>query len=83
MDTGFWWGTLRQSDHLENPGGRWEDNIKMDLQKVECEGMEWNDLAQVRDRWRAILNFGFHKMRENSSLAENRLASQEIFCPRD
>ena len=30
---------------------RWEDNIKMDLQEVGCEGMEWIDLAQDRDRW--------------------------------
>ena len=42
------------------PRGRWEDNIKMDIQKVECEGMEWNDLAQDGDRWRthvrAVIN---------------------------
>ena len=35
---------------------RWEDNIKMDLQKVSWEGMDWIDLAQNRDRWRAIVN---------------------------
>jgi hypothetical protein len=29
---------------------RWEDNIKKDLQKVECEGMDWFELAQDRDR---------------------------------
>jgi hypothetical protein len=28
------------------PRLRWEDNIKMDLQKVVCEGMEWIELAQ-------------------------------------
>jgi hypothetical protein len=30
---------------------RWEDNIKMDLQEVGCEDMDWIDLTQVRDRW--------------------------------
>jgi hypothetical protein len=35
---------------------RWKDNIKMDLQEVGCEGMDWIELAQDRDRWRALLN---------------------------
>ena len=35
---------------------RWEDNIKMDLQEVRCGGMDWIDLAQDRDRWRALVN---------------------------
>jgi hypothetical protein len=30
---------------------RWEDNIKMDPQKVGCRGMAWIELAQDRDRW--------------------------------
>ena len=40
---------------------RWEDNIKMDLQEVGCGGMDWIQLAQVRDRWgtrlNAVMNF--------------------------
>jgi hypothetical protein len=36
--------------------GRREDNIKMDLRKTECGGMEWIDLAQDRDQWRALVN---------------------------
>ena len=38
------------------PRRRWEDNIKMDLQAVGCEGMDWIDVAQDRDRWRARVN---------------------------
>jgi len=38
------------------PRHRWEDNIKMDLQEVGCEGMDWIELAQDRDRWRALVN---------------------------
>ena len=35
---------------------RREDNIKMDLQKVELECMEWIDLAPNRDRWWVLVN---------------------------
>jgi len=44
----------------KNPSGRlrrrWEDNIKMDLQELGCEGMDWIELAEDRDRWRALGN---------------------------
>jgi hypothetical protein len=39
---------------LGRPRCRWEDNIKMDLQEVGW-GMDWIDLAQDRDRWRALV----------------------------
>jgi len=35
---------------------RWEDNIKMELQELGLKGMDWNDLAQDRDRWQALAN---------------------------
>ena len=35
---------------------RWEDNIRMHLQEVGCRGMDWIELAQDRDRWRALVN---------------------------
>ena len=35
---------------------RWNDNIKMDLQKVGCVGLDWIDLAQDKDRWLALVN---------------------------
>jgi len=41
---------------LGRPRRRWEDTIKMDLQEVGCWGMDWVDLAQDRDRWRAFVN---------------------------
>ena len=38
------------------PRRRWEDNIKMNLQEVGCEGMDWIELAQDRDGWRVLVN---------------------------
>ena len=38
------------------PRPRWEENIKMDLQEVGFEGMDWIELAQDRDRWWALVN---------------------------
>ena len=35
---------------------RWEDNIKMDLQEMGCEGLDWIELAQDRVKWRALVN---------------------------
>jgi hypothetical protein len=33
-----------------------EDTIKMDLQEVGCEGMDWINMAQDRERWRVLVN---------------------------
>ena len=41
---------------LGRPRGRWEDNIKKDLQEVGCGSMDWIELAQGGDRWRALVN---------------------------
>jgi hypothetical protein len=46
---------------LGRPRLRWEGNIEMDLQEVQCGGMVWIDLAQVGDQWwslvKAVMNF--------------------------
>jgi hypothetical protein len=41
---------------LGRPKRRWMDNIKMDLREIGWDGMDWIDLAQNRDRWRALVN---------------------------
>jgi len=48
-------GTLGGRRPLGRPRRRWEDNSKMDLQEVGCGGMDWIELAQDRDRWRALV----------------------------
>jgi hypothetical protein len=41
---------------LGGPTRRWVDDIKMDLRETGWGGMDWIDLAQDRDQWRAIVN---------------------------
>jgi hypothetical protein len=41
---------------LGRPWRRWKDNIKMDMREVGWGGMDWINLAQDRDRWRALVN---------------------------
>jgi len=52
---------------LGRPRRRWEDNINIDLQEVEGGCEDWMELAQDRDRWRAlvstVMNFRVPKMR--------------------
>ena len=49
-------GEIEGKRPLGRPRHRWENNIKMDLQEVGCGGMDWIELAQDRDRWRALVN---------------------------
>jgi len=41
---------------LERPRRRWVDNIRTDLQEMECGYMDWIGLAQDRDRWRTLVS---------------------------
>jgi len=64
---------------LGRPRHKWEDNIKMDLQEVGCGGMDSIELAQDRDRWRAlvstVMNLRVPKMRGISTLTAEPVSS--------
>jgi len=49
-------GKPRRKGPLGRPRRRWEDNTAMDIQEVGRGGMDWIELAQDRDRWRALVN---------------------------
>jgi hypothetical protein len=49
-------GKTEGKRRLGRPTRRWEDNIKMDLQKVGCGSTDWVDLAQDRNSWRTLVN---------------------------
>jgi hypothetical protein len=55
MHIGYWWESQIERP-LGRPRRRWVDNIKMDLREIGGDGMDWIDLAQDRDQWRALVN---------------------------
>ena len=55
MYTGFWRKPERKS-LLGRARHRWDDNNKIDLQEVGCGDMDWIEVAQDTDRWRALLH---------------------------
>jgi hypothetical protein len=55
VHTGFWCGDLREGDHLGDPGVDGRIILKWIFEKWDG-GMNWIELAQDRDRWRALVN---------------------------
>ena len=51
--TGFWWGNLRERDHLGDPGVGGRIILRW---IVGCVGVDWINLAQDRDRWQALVS---------------------------
>jgi hypothetical protein len=51
----YGYGTPEGKRPLGRPRRRWEDNVKIGLQEVECRGMDWIELTQDRDKWRALV----------------------------
>jgi hypothetical protein len=45
---------LKGRDHLEGVH-RWEDNIRIDVWEIRCEGVEGMHLVQDRDQWRILV----------------------------
>jgi hypothetical protein len=56
--TGFWWGILKERDHLEYPGIDGRTILRWSFQEVGWGDMDWIDLAQEWDRWQELLNAG-------------------------
>jgi hypothetical protein len=54
MHIGFWWESRKE--RLGRPRRRLEDNIRMDLGAMGWGGMDWIDLAQDSDQWRALVS---------------------------
>jgi len=42
--------------HLGRRRHKWEDNIRLDIREVGCGYVDWMELAQDRDRWRALVS---------------------------
>jgi len=53
-----WLGKSEGKLSMGRPRLRWNNNIKMNLQEVGCGGMEWFELVDDRNSWRALGNAG-------------------------
>jgi hypothetical protein len=55
MHVGYCGKAIRKRP-LERPRHSWVGNIKMNLKEIGWNGMDWIDVAQDRDQWRAVVN---------------------------
>jgi hypothetical protein len=74
--TGFWWGNLKERDHLKYPDVDGRIILKWIFGKCDG-GMDWIDLIQDRDRWRALVKAGNED--SGSIKCGNYLTSSEKF----
>ena len=84
VHTGFWWRNLEERNNLKDSDVDGRIILKWFFRKWDGS-MGWSDLAQSRDKWRAVVSavmnfFGFHKFREISWLAGNLSTSKEVLC---
>ena len=55
MYTGFWWGNLRERDHLDDPGIGGTVILRRIFRKWDGGSMDWINLAWDRERWGALV----------------------------
>jgi hypothetical protein len=53
---GYWWGNLRERDHLKDPGVDGRITLRWVFRKWDWRGVHGLDLAEGRDRWRTLVN---------------------------
>jgi len=53
---GFGWGNLKERDHWGDPGVDGRIILRWIFRKRDVVGVDWMELAQDRDRWRALVN---------------------------
>jgi hypothetical protein len=61
---GYWWESQKKKRPLGRPRRKLVDNIKMDLRETGWDGVDWIDMAQNMDQWRALVNIKYWEVLE-------------------